>query len=265
MKNKFGSIPQSFFIAPFKFSKEFFLSFKTMLTVKRLRLFSAVLISLLIFFSSCVNIEQVTAINENGSGTIILHYWTKSTNLSMGDEVGGFSFSEDKAKENFTSANSDVTGITIDNLETDSSTHVRININFSDINKLTQAEGFSKVRASWTKSGSGMDFKYIIAKDTAASNSPGAGEYKLEYKFDFPGEVTSTNGDRKGNSVTWNKTVADLNEDIEMTASVKTKSKACGIFGIELPAVLLLGFLFSGYKLSRKRRKNFFKINFQKN
>lgn len=214
------------------------------------------LISFLISFNSCINLEQTTKINEDRSGTIKLHYWTKSANLSMGDEIGGFSFTQDKAIKNYTSSNSEVTNIAIDNLEYDSSTHVQIDISFKDLNKLSNAAGFSMIKASWVKGDEKIDFKYVILKDTSVSNSPAADKYNLEYKFYFPDEVISSDGTVKENSVTWNKSLADLKENIEMNASIKTKSKICGIFGMELPVILILGFAFMYLKITKRGSKN---------
>lgn len=206
--------------------------------------------ALLSFISSCINLEQTTKINEDGSGAIKLHYWTTTTNVSMSEEIGGFSFNEDKAKQNFSSANSKVEQIIIDQIKSDSTTHVRLDITFKDINKLNEAPGFSKVKTSWIKNSNNndMDFKYIIEKDTIAAGSLGASQYKIEYKFEFPNEVISTNGITEGNFVTWNRSVTDLKENIIMNATVKTKSGICGIIGIELPVILLLGLILTKYQ-----------------
>ncbi len=200
------------------------------------------------FLNSCINIEQTTKINEDGSGCIKLEYYTTTSNLSMSDEIGGFSFNEDKAKKNFSSLNSEVMKIDIDSIKSDSTIHIKLDIIFKDINKLSEAAGFEKIKASWIKINDEMEFKYIISKDTTAAKSIGAEQYKLEYKFDFPNEVISTNGAAGGNSVKWDKSVADLKEDIVMNAKVKTKSKTCGIIGIELPIIFLLGLILTKFK-----------------
>lgn len=210
----------------------------------------------LTLFDSCINLEQITKIKEDGSGTIKLHYWTKSTNLSMGEEIGGFSFTQDKATKNFTSANTEVTNITIDNFDYDSSTHVQLNISFNDLNKISNAGGFTNIKALWVRNNDKIDFKYLIKKDTSAANSPDADKYNLEYKFEFPDEVISSDGTVKGNSVIWNKTVGDLKNDIEMNACIKAKSKICGIFGIELPVILFFGLTFISYKKTTRCLRN---------
>jgi hypothetical protein len=77
----------------------------------------------------------------------------------------------------------------------------------------------------------------------------GSSDYKLTYTFEFPGEVLNTNGRKDGKSVVWEKTLADLKTDVEMKATVKDEGKKCGLFGIEMPLVFVLGMtLLAGFK-----------------
>lgn len=206
---------------------------------------------LMIFASGCVNVDQKTVLNNDGTGNIVLHYWTKNSNLSMGDEVGGFAFADTKVKENYSSANTEVTEVKIEKNDVDSTSHVNVKLNFKDFNKLSETKAYSKITPVWTKGDNGMTFSYTIAKDTANAGNMGMGEYKLTYAFEFPGSVLETNGRKDGdNRVVWEKTVADLKDDLVFTATVKSGGKGCGLFGIELPIVILLGsfFVFRRYK-----------------
>jgi|WetSurMetagenome_2_1015567.scaffolds.fasta_scaffold302995_1 hypothetical protein len=204
-----------------------------------------------LYLAGCVNIEQKTVLKSDGSGTMSVKYWTKSSNVS-GDELGVFGFTEEKAKSNYTSANTEVSDIKIEkNTTTDSVTTVTLKVKFKDINKLSDAKSFSKVKASWEKGKEGMDFKYTLLQDTSNANTFGASDYKLNYEFEFPGEVLSTNGKKDGQKVSWNKTVADLKEDLDFTSTVKV-TKKCGLFGIELPVIFILGMV---TMVAIKRRK----------
>ncbi|MBS1518887.1 MAG: hypothetical protein JSS91_12425 [Bacteroidetes bacterium] len=204
---------------------------------------------------SCVNIEQQTVINEDGSGSIDLHYWTKTANLSMGDELGGFSFTEDKIRKNFTSLNSDVGEVKIEESKSDSLTHVRLKIVFRDFNKLPEAQGFSKTKTLWKKEKDKIIFRYTLLKDTVSSDKLASAEYKLFYTFTFPDEILETNGTKEVNTVTWNKTLADLKNDIDMTAEIKNNSGICGIFGIELPILFLFSVIISKIKKYKFKKK----------
>ena len=201
------------------------------------------------YFTACVNVNQKTAINSDGSGTIKLEYWAKMNNLKSSTELGSFSFKEDKAKQNYTSSNSEVTSIKIEDKLDDSTKHVYMDIKFKDFNNLTSAKGFEKTKASWKEGKEGKDFSFTLMQDTSNAKTMGSSDYKLTYTFEFPGEVMQTNGRKDGKSVVWEKTLADLKKDVEMTATVKDEGKKCGLFGIEMPLVFAIGMmLLAGFK-----------------
>ena len=107
-------------------------------------------------------------------------------------------------------------------------------------------------RHGWTKGDDGIDFSYIIPRDTTIKKEYIKSEDRLNYTFMFPNEVLKSNGKIEDKSVKWSKTVNDLADgNLEMTATIKTKSKICSIFGIELPIILLTGMIF----INRKRIK----------
>ena len=209
----------------------------------------------LVFANGCVNVDQKTTLKEDGSGSIKLHYWTSMKNLSMGDDLGGFSFSESGIKSNYTAPGVEPSDIKIEENVDDSTKHVNLNVGFKDFNKLSDAKGFAKSRGSWAKGKDGMDFKYTLLKDTAGANGFGMNEFKLTYEFTMPAEIIATNGIKNGNTVKWEKTVADLTNDVEMTATVKSDggSKKCGLFGIELPIIVFFGLMF-GYTVRNKNK-----------
>lgn len=193
------------------------------------------------YFTACVNVNQKTAINSDGSGTIKLEYWAKMSALKSTTDLGSFSFKEDKAKQNYTSSNSEVTSFKTEDKLDDSTKHVFMDIKFKDFNNLTSAKGFEKTKASWKEGKEGKDFMFTLLQDTSNAKTMGSSDYKLTYTFEFPGEVMQTNGRKDGKSVVWDKTLADLKKDVDMTATVKDEGKKCGLFGIEMPLVFALG------------------------
>lgn len=210
----------------------------------------SVLLMVAVYLSGCVNVDQKTKLNADGSGTMSVKYWTKSSNVT-GDELSGFGFTEAKVKSNYTSSNTEPSDIKIEkNATTDSTSVVTLNVKFKDINKLSDAAAFKKIKASFVDGKEGKDFKYVLLQDTASAKNMGMNEYKLTYEFEFPGEVVTTNGNKDGQKVKWEKTVADLKTDIEMTATVKA-GKKCGLFGLELPIIFLLGI---GFIYLRRRK-----------
>ncbi len=215
-------------------------------------LFSFVVLSALLI-SGCVNYEQNTTLNDDGSGSMKVHYWSKMSNFSMGTSLGKFEFDESKAKENYSSGNTEIKSIkTEDNLD-DSTKHVRVELTFKDINKLPDAKAFKSVEPSWKEGKDGMELKYVLLKDTSAAKNMGASEYTVTYTFEMPGEIVSTNATKKdGKTLTWEYKVSDLGKDIEMTANVKKEGgKTCGIFG----AVIGFGLIGLAYFTGRNRKK----------
>lgn len=217
------------------------------------KLFTA--LSVILFFaavliSGCVNYDQKTTLKADGSGTMKIHYWTKMSNFSMGTTLGKFDFDEQKAKSNYTSSSTEVKSVKMEDKLDDSTKHVRLDVDFKDINKITDAKGFSGVQTSWKESNDGMELKYKLLKDTSASGNMGASDYTITYTFEMPSEIVSTNAAKKdGNTLTWEYKVSDLNKDIEMTANVKkAKGKTCGIFGM----ILAIGII--GVTYYRKRK-----------
>ncbi len=218
-----------------------------------LKLFAATLVlAFAVYLSGCVNVDQKTKVNNDGSGEITLHYWTKMSNVKSSDDLGGFAFTKDKANSNYSSNNTEVKNVKVEEDLEDSTKHVTVEMTFKDLNKLSAAKGFEKIKASWKEGDDGMDFSYTLLQDTSSAKNMGASDTKLDYEFEFEDEVVSTNGRKDGNKVVWNKTLADLKEDIEMTATVKGKKKGCGLFGIELPLVVFAGVIFL---VNRKRKK----------
>lgn len=214
------------------------------------------MLAALFFFTlhmaGCVNYEQTTKLENDGSGTMKIHYWTKMSNMSMGTTVGNFEFDEQKAKDNFNSSNTEVKNIKAEEDLNDSTKHVRLELSFKNINEIDRAKGFSKVKASWKESADGMELKYTLLKDTSAASQMGASDYKVTYVFEMPAEIVSTNATKKdGQTLTWDYKVSDLGKDIDMTANVKkAKGKTCGIFGL-IGATLLIGL---AYYTQRNRK-----------
>ena len=207
-----------------------------------------ILASLLII--GCVNYDQKTEIKSDGSGTMKIHYYANSSNISSG-ELGGFGFTEDKVRTKFSSSNTTVGDVKVEekkDTDTTKSTHVTLDLKFKDINKLGEAESFKKIKASYEKGKDGMDFKYTLLKDTANSGF-GMEKYALTYEFEFADEVLATNGKQDGKKVSWSKNLTDLKNDVVMSATIKGGGKKCGLFGIELPIIIFAGaVLMYGYR-----------------
>ncbi len=215
--------------------------------------FTSFIFLLAVYLSGCVNLEQKTVLKQDGSGTMNMHYWTKMSHLNTSKEIGGFSFDESKAKANYSSANTDILSAKMEDNLDDSTTHVKVELKFRNINELKTAMGFNKIKSSWKEGKNGMEFSYSIPEDSTNSHMIGSGSYKLIFEVEFPGEVLETNGTKEGNKVVWNRSLADLKKDLVMTATVKNEGKKCGLFGFEFPLLALAALAIIQIKVKRKK------------
>ena len=217
-----------------------------------------------ILMNGCINLIQKTKINEDLTGTINMHYWVNSMyvdlgDVEMGDDIGGLSFKASEIKKKYSSPFSEVSEPRRYNMEKDSTTHIEVDITFKDFNKLTETSGFSNIDLGYEKGDDVSTFHYKIPKDTAISLTYTKDWNTLTYTFEFPGEIIETNGKldpnaKDKNIVTWEyKTSDHAKNDLEFTAKIKNKSGICGLFGIELPVVLLFGLVLF---MSNSRKKN---------
>lgn len=222
---------------------------------KKLLVFCSVLFVFAIYLSGCVNFDQKTAIKQDGSGSMTVHYWTKMSNVKSSTELGSFSFEEAKAKSNYTSSNTDVKKVKVEEKLDDSTKHVTVELSFKNINDISSAKAFEKIKTSWKEGKEGMDFSYFVPKDTSNAGNMGASDIVLNYEFEFPAEVLKTNGRKDGQKIIYEKKLSDLKNDLEMTATVKSEGKKCGLFGMELPLLVLAGMLVTSAGIRRKNRK----------
>lgn len=226
----------------------------------------------LAYFTGCINVNQKTKINKDMSGEMVLHYWSPTNyvdigDINMGDDIAGYSFMDSEIKKKYSSGNMEITNMRRVLSNADTTTHIEINIVFKDINKLPESNGFANIEVSYLKGKDGMDFRYFIPKDTSIRKNYVNDINTLEYIFEFPDEVTSTNGtiesttNEKGekinNQVRWKFQLLDhATEDFELTATVKDSFSICGMFGIELPVVFLFGMvLLNSKRILRKKNK----------
>lgn len=216
---------------------------------------TAIIIFAVVYLSGCVNYDQKTVLKADGSGSMQIHYWAKLSSFSMGKTLGKFEFEEQKARDNYTSTNTDVTSLKVEDDFKDSLRHVWIDLTFKDLNKLPDAKGFKGVTPSWKETDDGMELKYIVMKDTSAAGNMGSSDYDITYEFDMPDEIVSTNGKKDGKKVTWNYKVSDLKNDLNLTAVVKKdKGKTCGIFGF-ISAMGLIGLAYYTQRNIKRLKK----------
>ena len=157
-----------------------------------------------------------------------------------------------------------------------------VDIEFKNINKINQAKGFTGVVAKWFGTDTGAVFNYTIlaGKSTIEYLDP------QSYIVNFENSVKSTNGVKTEKKVTWgNRTSKNTNFSKDQTMAASTSGsvpksldttpgtpmsqeqktagkeekqeekseKSCGLFGIELPLVILAGYAFTNRRKYKKQ------------
>lgn len=205
----------------------------------------------LLFLSSCINYEQKTVLKNDGSGSMVITYSTKNFNI-IGEEIFGFGFTDSKIRENFSSPDIVIKWIDVNKYELDSTTHVRVDINFKNFYTLPKAKAFRKVKPSFEVYPDSINFSFTILEDSSNAIIEGMDKFKLYFDFEFEGDVIETNGTVSGNVVRWEYSIADLSENIVMKAKINNKPSGCGLFGIELFGVLIFGIILKERKFQAR-------------
>ncbi|MBS1516793.1 MAG: hypothetical protein JSS91_01760 [Bacteroidetes bacterium] len=210
---------------------------------------------------------QKTTINKDKSGTIEIRYSALNSELNGADVYQTLPFKEDKIRAAYTSANNKVQSVNINTKDKDKVSIFAI-IKFDYIGKIITAPAFSKIKVTYYENGDNISFMYELPKNDQAPQ-----DISPVYTFILPAkEITKTSGTIKDNSVVYglkpeklksgvtlfaNFVVSDKNTAANNNSNKPGETKkeekekgSCGLFGIELPLVIGLGYAFS-----RKFRK----------
>ncbi|MBK9228812.1 MAG: hypothetical protein IPL67_17585 [Ignavibacteria bacterium] len=226
----------------------------------------------LFYFWGATKYYQASKFNNDGTGTISLTYSAKSVDVKKANNlIGNLPFTNELANEYFNSAGSKVTKAMFYKSQGDSSIqNATIELAVTDFNLLSKCKGFSDVTASWSKSDSGMVFRWLFSPSHKTKNE--IESYQMI--VDFESDLKSTNGVLAGKQVRWfvytdkmNPNgaffVATINSDGTTKAGKEItkngsegskggkegeKEKSCGLFGLELPLVLLGWLVFANRK-----------------
>jgi len=210
----------------------------------------AALTTLLFLLQGCITYEQHTTLEEDGSGSMEIHYFI-SEKMFMWMKDGTLAFNEDSVRHQYAAD-----GITVESAHTasqasDSTRHVRVRLAFDDITRLPECRGFEKLTFLWQREGDIFRFAQDIpmANDT---DNEFLEEYTFTYSYVFPGTIRECNADTvEGNRAVWVFPLSQLNSDVQMTAIVEASSgkSVYWVLGV-MAVVLLLTFLI----IIRKRK-----------
>lgn len=186
----------------------------------------------------CITYSQKTEFNSDGSGEATILYTAKKKDILLG-KIDGFAFTEKKVRASYESQNTNITSLKVIENVTDSTISVSITLSFKDFNKLSLAKGFSRCKPTWEIHKDTTFFSLILLPDSSVKEiPPNSGSFHLE--FEFPNEIIQTNGKKDGKVVSWKFKIGDFSHQQKLTAIMLTRKSSCGIFGIELPVIIIL-------------------------
>ncbi len=213
---------------------------------------SLVIMLPVLLIAGCLNYEQVVKLDSDSSGSMEIHYWTSEDNVQwMSND--NFSFQETEIKDRYKGSGITVEEVKVETNPTDSTRHVRVELSFKDINKLSETPAFKNTAISFVKEGENFLFKQSI-KGSSNADGMGMNEYTFRYSYTFPGDVLSSNADKtEGRTLEWVYKLPELSKDVTLTATVSAGSSLNAVLlGVAAGGAALLLGLF----LLARRRKN---------
>lgn len=227
------------------------------------KLITIVIILFIPIFARAVNFTQTITLEKDGSGIIQLIYSEKETLVKEKNFViGNLPFTKEKSDEYFKSGNTTIRLFNVDKDTKDNSLmRVTVGIAFKDVSKLNEMKAFSDAQVTIKNTDSGKVFTYFITPAFTKSNSLDNVYTILNYN----GAIISSNGKIAGTKVDWFRGKEFLNTKViylvatlesekktdSGNSSADGKEKSCGSFGLELPLILLGGFIIFSGKLKK--------------
>lgn len=205
---------------------------------------------LLLFIAGCISYEQDTRIDEDGSGSMDIHYWISEDMLTWMKD-GALSFNEDSIRVQYAAEGIEVESVRSESREADSTRHVHVSLSFDDVRKLPNARGFRDLDIKWLREGDAYRFVQTLPA-ASSSGETMLDEFTFTYRFDFPGDIRESNADSvDGSRAIWVFKLSDLTEKrkLEATITAASGSNVWWILGI-LALVVVVAFV-----LLRLRKK----------
>ncbi|MCR4416161.1 MAG: hypothetical protein NUV92_00240 [Ignavibacteria bacterium] len=221
--------------------------------MKKIIFFLSIITALL--FQGCINLEIETFLGADGSGSSIIHYWTKLDFLYQDTSYSNkYSFKEDIIRKNFENESIKIKSIKVWEKSADTTYHAAIKIIFEDINELNKCNFFRDCEISFKDGAAGQ--KIFVNKIKGGDLHFSDGEkYTLKYIYHFPGAIITDNADeRKNNTLIWNFTLDQLKDEKTLTATIKTPVNYGLKYVIPVLIFILLGLWI--IIIVRKRKKS---------
>lgn len=214
-----------------------------------------------------VKFYQESKVNNNGTVTLTFTY-SANTSEIKNNFIGSLPFTKELVNEYFACP----TGVIKKNLvykdpNNANSTIATIDLLVSNLREASKCKALSGITAGWGQMDTGTVFSWLILPAFMQNNSVDTYQFLLSTE----GQIKSTNGLIKDNVINWyiykdkiDPKGAYFLATLKLNPSASTKSdtskgntsgqdgKSCGLFGLELP-ILLLGGLVISKQLRKKK------------
>lgn len=214
--------------------------------MKSWKLSAAALITLLLL-PGCLHYEQETTLDASGSGSMRIHYWSSEQTLSW-MENGDLSFDEERARTQYEGNGVQVTNVAVETQASDSTRHVRVDLDFDSIEKLGSAKGFSGSSFAWKGDGDTRAFTHTITP-RGGTGDVSLDAFTVRYIYHFPGEIVECNADSTdGSTAVWTFPLSDLSKPQKLTATIAVSASngvtwVLGVIGVVVLLIIVIAVL----------------------
>ena len=218
------------------------------------------------FSQAGVKFFQTSKMNSNGTISITFTYGTNTASISKSNNiVGSLPFTAEGVKEYFAFPTGEIKKTIVYKDPNDANnTNVTVDIIAKDFSKITSAKALAGIKIAFSKSDSGNIFSWLVPETFMKSNSIDTYQFILT----VDGQFKSSNTAIKNNQCEWYifkdkifpggayfLATYNLNQNTgvstDTSKNTSDKGKSCGLFGLELPILLVAGAFLS--RMNRKK------------
>ena len=178
------------------------------------------LILLLLFFSGCLNYEQITTIKKDGTGEMFIHYWTKLS--QMPDSIliiNSGIFNKDSLTNRYISRYTTIDFSEVYNDYADSTIHAKIKFIFTNVDSLNEIPAFKNYNFLFDEV-SEDEYSFSQNIDFFQFSSDSLQEYTMKFTYYLPGQILYHNA----NSLSQNKLDWEFNlSDADSIKQIEAK------------------------------------------
>ena len=176
-----------------------------------------------LLLAGCLNYEQETSFNPDGSGDMKIHYWIKadtSGGKTFYDPLG--IFNADSLRSDFTSPNIKIDNITVSNDTTDSTAHAVVEFSFTNVDSLNKVKPFAEYHFSMQDGAAGQKIFSQFIPPIATGYGLNDSTYQVTYIYTFPGEIITHNATQVNKKkLIWKYSLAEIGKGKTISVSFR--------------------------------------------